>query len=80
MEEDWLISEIKYVPRKNDLFSLTSGALGVLLTALGTITPGNNIKVKASRQSKLKLIKIVAIFILVESCGRLWMRWLPVPW
>ena len=56
MEENWLISQIKYVPRKNDLFSLTRGALGVLVTALGTTTPGNNIKVKASRQSKLKLI------------------------
>ena len=73
MEEDWLISQIKYIPRKNDLFSLTSGALGVLLTALGTIKPGNTIKVKASRQSNFKLIKIVSIFIQVESCGRLWM-------
>ena len=50
--DNCLITQLKYNPRRNGLFSLTSGALGVVWTALGTISPGNNLKVKASKQSK----------------------------
>ena len=31
---------------------MTRGGLGVLLTALGTVTPGNNLKIRATKQSK----------------------------
>jgi hypothetical protein len=49
--EDLLIVQIKYNPRKAELFSLTRGTVGPLLAALGTVSSGNNLKLRASRQS-----------------------------
>ena len=47
LEKDALICQMKYTAKKDSLFSLTTSGLSVLLAALGTVTPGNNIKLRA---------------------------------
>jgi len=67
--DNCLITQLKYLPRKNGLFSLTSGALGVIWTALGTVSPGNNLKVKATRQGRDTPIQMPLRLILARSWG-----------
>lgn len=47
LEKDVLICQMKYAAKKDSLFSLITSAFSVLLAALGTVTPGNNIKLRA---------------------------------
>lgn len=51
ISQDYLILQIKNTSKKNDLFSLTSSGIGLVLTALGAIFLGNDVKVRATLQS-----------------------------
>lgn len=46
-EKDVLVCQMKHTAKKDSLFSLTTSGFSVLLSALGTVTPGNNIKLRA---------------------------------
>ena len=48
--DDCLIMQLKYVPRKNELFDMTKGGFGLLLASLGIVTPGSNLKVRTAMQ------------------------------
>jgi hypothetical protein len=50
LEKDIITAQIKYTSKKDKLFSLTTSGLSVLLAALGTVAPGNNIKLRAIKQ------------------------------
>ena len=50
LSQDCLIVQVRYAVRREELFSLTGKGLSVMLAALGTVTPGNDLKVRATRQ------------------------------
>lgn len=51
MNQDVLIAQLKYTSKNADLFCMTSSGFSVLMSALGTVAPGNNLKVRAIKQS-----------------------------
>lgn len=55
LSEDFLIVQMTYSQKKDDLFSLTTSGLSLLWASLGTFIQGNNLKIRATKQSKLIL-------------------------
>ena len=51
ISQDYLILQTKNASKKSDLFSLTSSGVGLVLTALGAVFLGNDVKVRATLQS-----------------------------
>ena len=69
--EDFLIAQMKYSPRKSQLFQMTSNGIQILVFALSTTVPGHSLKIRASRQSKFLVIEMERIHIRVMNFEKL---------
>ena len=56
LSEDFLIVQMTYTEKKDDLFSLTTSGLSILWASLGVFLQGNNLKIRATKQSNLILM------------------------
>lgn len=67
LSQDYLIVQVRYAVRREEIFSLTGRGMGVMLAALGTAIPGNDLKVRVTRQGMKMSIQIFLILIQVIS-------------
>jgi len=51
LEKDCIIVQLRYTIVKDSLFSLTTTNLSIIFTGLGTLLPGNNLRVRSIKQS-----------------------------
>ena len=56
LSEDFLIVQMTYTEKKDDLFSLTTSGLSILWASLGVFLQGSNLKIRATKQSNLILM------------------------
>jgi len=56
--QDFLIAQMNYSAKKDELYSLTTSGISVVWASLGFLIQGNNLKIRGTRQSSFGDIKI----------------------
>jgi hypothetical protein len=56
LSEDFLIVQLNYFPKKDELFSLTTSGISVLWASLAVLLQGISLKIRGTRQSNFNLM------------------------